>query len=434
MFLFKFIAEVKTMDNRIVAGVDISKNFSDMCILAPDNSVLKELHFEHNEIGLNKAEQVLCGLENQFNSKPVVIMESTSHYHRLLYYFLRERGYDLIVVNPLQSNAIKNISIRKIKSDKIDAYRIALLYRLQDFKATNVPVDTLFDLRNLTRQHSDMIKTRSMYVNQLIAVMDQAFPSFRKVFKDMTACSVLALLEKWQTPQNLLLANRGDVYETILKASRSGKIYSENKVNHLYCAAENDCKINIQSYSNSILIKSIVSVIKTINENLELIKKEVQKIIISDDIVAGNIALLETIPGISWFGAAVILCEIGDFTKFHKPAQLVAYCGIDPSQRQSGMYKGTKNKISKRGCRYIRRLLNMSAITAVSKNSTGSYNNPILAEYYRGKCLSKPKKVVLCSIMNKLIHIIFAVLRDQKPFEFRKPEDHAAMLKRKQIA
>lgn len=422
------------MKDCIVAGIDVSKNFSDMCILGETNDIVKELHFNHDEPGLHRAHELLLEVEANFSCKPVIIMESTGHYHRLPYYFFRNLGYECIVVNPLQTNAIKNISIRKIKSDKVDAYRIAFLYRLQDFETTNMPVDILFDMRNLTRQHCDLVKTRTMYTNQLIAVLDQAFPSFKKVFKDLTSITALNLLEQFQTPQRLLSANRSTVYDLILKLSKRGSGYAQRKTDDLYELAEHDRTFNIESNSNPILIRSMVSVIKAFLQNTTLLLKEIQALISSNEVVSRNVELISTIPGIGWFGAAVLLCEIGDFSRFKKPAQLVAYCGVDPSQRQSGMYKGTKNKISKRGCRYIRKQLNMSAIAASHKNAVGGYNNPVLAEYYQKKCISKPKKVAICAVMNKLIHLVYAVLRDQKPFELRSPENHAKLLHLKNAA
>jgi len=422
------------MESVIVAGVDVSKYFSDMCVLSADNLVLKELHFTHDHAGLNKAADTLRQIEKKSGLNVVIIMESTSHYHRLPYYFFRNSGIDVIVINPLQSNAIKNISIRKVKTDKVDAYRIALLYRLQHFEVTDQPIDILFDLRNLTRQYGDIVKSRTAFSNQLVACLDQAFPSFRKVFKSVTTVTALSLLQHWQAPQSILSADRTQIYELIRAVSRSGSAYALRKTDMLYQLAALDSQINLQAESNCILIRSIVSIILSLNENLKLLHDEVKRLINTDRFAFTQVTLLSTIPGISWFGAALLLAEIGDFTRFKKPAQLVAYCGLDPSQRQSGMFKGTKNKISKRGCRYIRRLLNMSAVTAVSKNSTGEYNNPVLAEYYQGKCLSKPKKVVLCAIMNKIMHIVFAILRDQKPFELRTPEEHAIKLHQKNVA
>lgn len=52
----------------------------------------------------------------------------------------------------------------------------------------------------------------------------------------------------------------------------------------------------------------------------------------------------------------------------------------------------------------------------------------MLYEYYQKKCISKPKKVALGAVMHKLVSIIFAVLRDKKPFELKTPEQHARSL------
>ncbi|MDR1208787.1 MAG: IS110 family transposase [Clostridiales bacterium] len=183
------------MDNRPVAGVDVSKYFSDMCVLSPNNEIIGELHFAHDFEGMTKAKAVLESAEKKHGVRPVVVMESTSHYHRLLFYFLTSNGFDAIVINPLQSHAMKNINIRKVKSDRADAYRIALLYRLKKLRLTNAPIDTLFDIRNLTRRHSDLIKTRTMYSNRITADIDQIFPSFHKAFSSISSPTTLAMLE-----------------------------------------------------------------------------------------------------------------------------------------------------------------------------------------------------------------------------------------------
>ena len=82
--------------NSIVAGIDVSKNFSDMCILSETNGILKELHFNHDESGLYRAYELLCEIETVSTCKPVFIMESTGHYYRLPYYFFNGLGYECI--------------------------------------------------------------------------------------------------------------------------------------------------------------------------------------------------------------------------------------------------------------------------------------------------------------------------------------------------
>ena len=141
-----------------------------------------------------------------------------------------------------------------------------------------------------------------------------------------------------------------------------------------------------------------------------------------------TVEILCSIPGIGLLTAATAVAEVGDFSAFSKPGKLAAYFGIDPSVKQSGQFKGSENTMSKRGSRLLRRVLFTTALANIRKKSNGKEHNPVLYEYYRKKCASKPKKVALGAVMHKLVDIIFAVLRDRKPFVSRTPEEHAKML------
>lgn len=416
------------MDNRPVAGIDVSKYFSDMCILGPDNAVAGELHFAHTFEGMTKAKALLDSAAARFGVAPVAVMESTSHYHRMFFYFLKGNGYDAIVVNPLQTGAMKNINIRKVKTDRADAKRIALLYRLKELRPTNAPIDTLFELRSLTRQHSDLVKTQTMYTNRLISELDQVFPHFPKAFSSVHMFTALAILDRYPSPEAILAAERDELRELIVKTSRRGVKYAEDKVNVLIEFARRDTLINISFGSSAALIRSNIQMLKVTQENLRMLETEVLRLVKSEPNIYANAMLLDSIPGVALYGAALLLAEIGDFRAFKKPPQLVAYFGLDPSVRQSGMFKGTKNKLSKRGSHYLRQFLNMVAVCSISKKRSGEFNNQVLSEYYHKKAASKPHKVALCAVMHKLVYVIFAVLRDQKPFELRQPEAHAAWL------
>jgi len=70
-------------------------------------------------------------------------MESTGHYHKILFHSLYKTGFEVSVINPIQTDSIKNIGIRKVKNDKVDARKIALLYRFQELKTTNIPTRIL---------------------------------------------------------------------------------------------------------------------------------------------------------------------------------------------------------------------------------------------------------------------------------------------------
>ena len=110
---------------------------------------------------------------------------------------------------------------------------------------------------------------------------------------------------------------------------------------------------------------------------------------------------------------------------FKKPKQLAAYFGLDPTERQSGSFRGTRNKLSKRGSPHARAALHMGVVNSICKRGKDSAANPVLLSYYEKKCKNKPAKVAQAASMHKLVFIVFAVLRDQKPFELKTPEQHA---------
>ena len=416
------------MNETPVAGVDVSKEFSDMCILAPDNTVFERVKVYHDKTSMGRAVKALDRASRAFGEKPVVVMESTSHYHRLLCQFLTRHRYHVVTINPLQSSALKNINIRKIKNDRIDAYRLALLYRTKALKPNLIPSDIIENLRMLTRQHQDMKHDLAAYEMRLQSVLDQTFPGFDKIFRRLTSKTALVLLEKYPTPESVHSVRTATLAKLIRENSRKGEAYSEKKARELKATADRALEIHVTRASAAVLVRAEVTVLKTMKELVAQVDAEIQTCIKADDALCRNVELLCSIPGIAAYSASVILAEIGDFTKFPKAKKLVAFFGLDPSIRQSGKFSGTENHISKRGSKYLRATLSMVVRTNISRKSNGEYFNPILADYYLKKCETKLSKVACCAVMHKLINIIFAVLRDQKPFVFRAPEEHLALM------
>jgi len=417
------------MTNQPIAGFDVSKKFSDMCILSPDNKVFARMRVHHNISDFRKACSLLKEAEKEFAMTPIIIMEATGHYHRLLFHFLKNSGYEVIVVNPIQTDSIKNISVRKVKNDKVDAYRIAILYRLRELKPTNTPVEAILDIRNLCRQYYDISDDCTAYKNKLIAILDELFPGFNDIFGNIASKTALEILSTYPTPEDILNAPKDMLVEIISKASRKGLKWSLNKYDKLIEIANEVKPLFIKHSSSNILLNTVITLIKTFQDLLKQIENEIHKIITNNpDYVGKAIELLDSIPGIDTITAATILGEIGDFSAFKSPKQLVAFFGIDPSQKDSGQFKSSKNKMSKRGSKILRRVLYTTAMANVRKKCNKELFNPVLFEYYNQKLASKPKKVALVAVMHKLVYIIFAVLRDQSPFVLRTPEEHKKLL------
>lgn len=419
----------KAMTNQPIAGFDVSKYFSEMCVLTPDNKVFARMKVHHNVADMKKACSILKNAEKEFGMIPSLIMEATGHYHRLLFHFLKNAGYEVVVVNPIQTDSIKNIGVRKVKNDKIDAYRIALLYRLKELHSTNMPVDAVCDIRSLCRQYHDLSDDLTVYKNRLVAILDQIFPGFQHIFGKVSSCTALEVLSRYPTPDALLAASNDELVRTISSVSRKGLKWAIEKCNRLIELAHEVQPLFIRYSSNIHILNTTIQVMEALQRSLKTVESQIVQIIRSNPVVLGQaIGLLCTIPGIDTIIAATILGEIGDLTAFKSPKQLVAFFGIDPTLKDSGQFKSSRNKMSKRGSKYLRRVLYTSAMVSVSRKRNNELNNPVLLEYYKNKCLSKPKKVALVAVMHKLVYIIFAVLRDQKPFELRSPEQHKQLL------
>ncbi|MEI5909630.1 transposase [Bacillus spongiae] len=122
---------------------------------------------------------------------------------------------------------------------------------------------------------------------------------------------------------------------------------------------------------------------------------------------------LTTISGISDVTAAVILGEIGSISRFERPGQLLAFAGLDASVHQSGDFTGSNTKLSKRGSPYLRRAIWQAAFGA-------SFHAPALSLYYQKlRDRGKAHGTAVGAVARKLTHIIFAILRDEKPYQPR---------------
>jgi transposase len=422
------------MDYPPVAGIDVGKNFSEMCILSPNNEIYHRIKIYHDSIdSIQKAIGLLQKAEKDFAIRPVVVLESTGHYHKILFHYLSDSGFEVSIINPIQFDSIKNIGIRKVKNDKFDAHKIALLYRFSFIKTTVVPDDVIDCLKSLCRQYYKLGDELTTYKNRLIGIIDQVMLNFTDVFQNVYSKTALAVLDRYPSPKQILKANKKTLISLIEKTSKKGLAWSTEKYELLVLKAKEFKDLSISNPGNLAILKVNISMVRTLQEAQKNILDAINEIILADSlkddpVLAPIINLLCSIPGIGVLTAATILAEVGDFSAFSSPNKLVAFFGIDPSVNQSGEFIGTRNKMSKRGSRLLRRVIFTTALANIRSKRNGDKTNPVLYEFYQKKCINKPKKVALGAVMRKLVNIIFAVMRDKKPFELRTPEEHEELL------
>lgn len=409
-----------------VVGIDVAKDFCCYAVLAPDSSVyLEPFNSNNDKEGLISVLQKLEKVERDFNTKPSLVLESTGHYSNRLVHFFLKNEFKVYLVNPLLSHSIKNSTVRKVKNDKVDALDLAKLFFIMDLKEYESSNDSMENLKILARAYSHLSEQRTLAINQFSAALEQVMPDYPKIFNNSASKTSLELLTRYPSPQSILDAPKEEIVSLIKLSSRKSLDYAQKK----YCllmSCVHDAfflKVPFDAYSDALV--SYVQNIIHLNNQLDILSHKIASL----SIHVPEVDLLLSIPGIGKKLASVICGEIGSINRFKSAKQLVAYCGIDPSVKQSGKFVGSKNRLTKRGSPYIRKALYMAAIVSISKNPNGTFVNPVMHEYYNKKILSKSKKQALGAVMNKIARIIYSVLKNQRSFIMITPEEQIKMYK-----
>jgi len=412
----------------ISVGIDIGADFNFMSLALPNQTFIgKPFKIVHSNFSsLEKAVATIQEAEETYSMKARIIMESTGIYHYPLFCYLSDKGFCVLVINPIISKNSTNLNIRKVANDKFSSKNLALIGLKPDLKVSVIPSNAVLDLRNLMREYYNLMDNRCAYVNKLKGLLKVSFPQYIGIFSKVTVQTSLALLEKYPSPTDFLSAKKKSVIKIIIKVSGFGKTYAETKYQNIIEAAKSAGIFGYFVPSNSVQIRLYVNFIKQYDEEIANVLSLMHNLIDkhADETFVRQIRLIETIPGAGFLSAVTVICEIGDFSVFKSPKQLFAYFGIDPAVKQSGNFTGIKVKMSKRGSSIARRAIFTIALVGVGITRKGNANNPVLREYYLKKCHSKLKMVALGAVMHKVCNIIFAVLRDNKEFSFISIEEH----------
>jgi transposase len=405
-----------------VVGLDVSKGESEVQgFLEKGKPYGKSFSIKHDLEGLGKLLDFLKEIKELTGQQPPVVLESTGHYHKPVVQYLDERHYLLIIVNPLISHKAKSSSLRKVKTDAVDAYRLCELYYKEELEPYKKRGIRLLNLRNLTRQHSNIT---DMYVQtklQFQAILDQVFPEYRGVFGDLYSLASLIILQEYPSSEDILIASEDELATRLKELYKKGsKRWIDEKVQLLKAAAaRNPFQKNLYQ-SHLLSMEMFIKMLLQYKEHLSKLEAEIDTL--AKDIEEYKI--IQSIPGIGEKIAATIISEIGEIDRFENPKQLVAFAGIDPEVFESGKFKATLVRITKRGSSRLRHALYMAVRSGIrdsrKKKTTDEIipRNKRLREFYdRKRSEGKLFKVAVIACANKLLQWIFALLKNRTTFQ-----------------
>ena len=382
----------------VYIGIDIAKYSHFASVVSSDGEIIvKPFSFQNSREGFMKLVEEIENFQDC-----LIGLESTGHYAENLIYFLYERNYKIALINPIQTDSLRDSNIRKTKTDKLDTMLIVECLILKKYSLVNFQDINIIKLRRLSRFRMELIQQQTRIKTQLTGCLDIVFPELSRFFKgNLHLNTSYALLEKYSSA-NSIRSVRIDGLTNLLYNSSKGK-YTYDDALILKNLAKNS--VGLDNPSIDLQIKCLITQLRLYKKQIKDIDLEIITLmkIINSKII--------TIPGIGYNLGAMIISEIGDIKRFSNPSKLLAFAGLDPVVKQSGNFQADSMKISKRGSTYLRYAIYRAAFLII-------YNNETFHKFYLEKrAQGKSHRVALGHVCNKLVRIIFKILTDNIDFE-----------------
>ena len=386
----------------ICVGIDVSKDKHDCFIFSSEGVVLADVFTIPNNLeGFNTLLDKLracCAPQDSIK----VGLEATGHYSYNILGFLLDNGLATYVLNPLRTNLYrKSLSLRKTKTDRVDARTIAAL--LLSDTGLKPYTDTAYhneELKSLTRYRFDKVKERAKLKQSVSRLVCILFPELEKLVPTLHMASVYALLSEFPGAEQIAVAHLTRLKALLGEASR-GRCGRDIAVEIRNAAR---CSIGSRMPAKSLELQHTIRLIRELDAEIEEIEAAIQSIM--DELHSP----ITTIPGIGCRMGAMILAEIGDFSRFDSADKLLAYAGMSPSTYQSGQLKNCYPHMEKRGSRYLRYALYNAAKYVC-------HWDPTFAAYLAKKrAEGKHYNIALSHAAKKLVRLIFALEKSRQTY------------------
>ena len=386
----------------IYVGIDVAKDKHDCFITDSDGEILFPVFtIQNNRDGFDDLFAKILSISSDFSNIKVGL-EATGHYSYNLLDYLIDKGLPTYVINPLHTNLYrKSLSLRKTKTDKVDARTIAMMLmsdvNLKSYSDISYHNE---ELKSLTRYRFDKVQERARLKQSVSRLVTILFPELEKLVPTLHIASVYALLS--ELPSTGKIASCHLTHLTKLLENASKGRYSKEKAIEIREAARVSIGSNMPA--KSLELKHTLHLISELDSEISEIESEIKQIM---DQISSPIL---TIPGIGYRMSAMILAEIGDFSRFDSPDKILAYAGASPSTYQSGQLESSYSHMEKRGSRYLRfALINAAKYVCHWDETFGAYLQKKISE-------GKHYNVAITHATKKLVRLIYAMEKSGKPY------------------
>ena len=309
----RLLSLIDSVSSYLSVGLDVGADFTWMSIALPNGSFIgkpfKIIHSDprSRDLAVTKIKEA----QETYSLKSRCFLESTGIYHIPLLCFLRDKGFDCSVINPIITKNSTNINIRKLHNDKFDSKKAALVGLNVSLKTSILPDDSVVDLRNLVRDYYYFKDLQSAVALKLTAELKVSFPAYAKVFSKVTTQSSLKLLSSYPLPEDMLAASKEDIVDIIRSTARFGEAYALRKYDAIISAAQDAAVFGRALPSNAVRIRLYIDTYQEYQKHLDALLKALHETVekLQDTLIYDQICLLQSLYGIGFLSAVVLVAD-----------------------------------------------------------------------------------------------------------------------------
>lgn len=389
-------------------GIDVSKGKSMIAVMRPFGEVvLTPFEVQHTASELSELVRTLKSLVGETR----VVMEATGNYHAPIALALQGAGFYVSIVNAILVHDYGNNSLRRAKTDKKDAIKLAN-YGLDHWLTLPryVPEeDTRMMLKTCYRQYQQYSKVQTILKNNLISLLDTTFPGINRLFNSPIRADGrekwLDFVESfWHCECVSKLSENAFSAKYQKWCQRNGYNFSQAKAQQLHSFARSCITSLPKSETTKLLVKQAIVQLQATSSSLAALKQEM-------NVLAERLPEYPVVMGMFGVGPALgpqLIAEIGDVRRFHSKKALVAFAGIDAPPYQSGQMDVRSRSISKRGSSALRRTLFLVMSVYLQQSPE---QEPIYQFMAKKRAEGKPYRVYMMASANKFLRVYYAAVK-----------------------
>lgn len=392
-------------------GIDVSKGRSMVAILRPGGEIVsKPFVVQHlsNEI------HSLIGLIQSLEGESRIVMEHTGRYYEPIAHQLSNAGLFVCAVNPklISDFQDENNSLRKVKSDKADAVKIAryTLDRWQKLKQYSLMDEIRIQLKTMNRQFAFYMKHKTAMKNNLIGILDQTFPGINTYFdsparEDGSQKWVDFASTYWHVDCVRKMSLNAFALHYRKWCSRKKYNFSKSKAEEIYGTAKELVPVLPKDQTTKLIIRQAVEQLNTASQTVEQLRSLMNE-------TAARLPEYSVVMAMKGVGSSLgpqLMAEIGDVTRFTHKGAITAFAGVDPGVNESGDYKQKSVHASKRGSSTLRRTLFLIMDVLIK---TRPQDDPVYQFMDKKRAQGKPYYVYMTAGANKFLRIYYGRVKE----------------------